>query len=109
MLKMMLAGTALALLVSVTPRLAEAENAVTAGALTVDRPTLVSLGFEWRIAGDDNRNASVAVFYRKRGETQWRTGLPLLRIGGEQVNGGMGPSRAGARSGGMFDYTAPNM
>ena len=25
-------------------------------------PTLVSLGFEWRIDGDDNRNATVSVF-----------------------------------------------
>ena len=96
-MKMMLVGTALTLLVSVTPRLAKAENAVTAGAFTVDRPTLVSLGFEWRIAGDGNRNASVAVFYRKKGETKWRSGLPMLRLDGEQVDGGFGGT---GRSGG---------
>ena len=28
-------------------------------------PTLVSLGFEWRIAGDDNRNATVSVSHRR--------------------------------------------
>ena len=33
----------------------------TAGGLIVEPPTLISLGFEWPIDGDDNRNASVAV------------------------------------------------
>ena len=45
-----------------------AENAVTPGAFVVERPTLKSLGFEWKIAGDDNRNAAVDVTYRKTGE-----------------------------------------
>jgi len=49
-------------------------------------PTLVSLGFEWRIDGDDNRNARVSVFYRKKGEQAWKEGLPLLRIGNERIN-----------------------
>jgi hypothetical protein len=48
--------------------------------------TLVSLGFEWRVDGDDNRNASVAVSYRKKGEPAWKEGLPLLRIGNERIN-----------------------
>jgi hypothetical protein len=37
---------------------ARAENAVTAGAVLVERPTLICLGFEWDIQGDDNRNAA---------------------------------------------------
>src|SRR5438132_1981969 len=48
--------------------------------------TLISLGFEWRIDGDDNRNATVAVSYRRKGETIWKDGLPLLRIGNERIN-----------------------
>src|ERR1700730_6679576 len=48
--------------------------------------TLISLGFEWRIDGDDNRNASVAVSYRKKGDQAWKEGLPLLRIGNERLN-----------------------
>jgi hypothetical protein len=40
---------------------AGATVATTAGDFWVEPPTLRSLGFEWRIAGDDNRNASVAV------------------------------------------------
>ena len=79
---------------------------VQAGAFTVERPTLVSLGFEWRIAGDDNRNAKVEVSYRKVGESAWRKGLPLLRLQGEEVPGGR-PRNSDA--GRYFDYAASNM
>ena len=58
-----------------------ADNAVTPGILVTERPTLLSLGFDWKITGDDNRNASVAVTYRKVGEGKWRDGLPLFRMG----------------------------
>ena len=55
------------------------------GELVIDPPTLINLGFEWFIDGDDNRNASVEVSYRKQGETPWKTGLPLLRLQGERI------------------------
>ena len=55
--------------------------------LVVEPPTLVCAGFQWIIAGDNNRNASVAVSYRKKGEQQWHSGHPLLRVGGEQIYG----------------------
>ena len=75
---------AFALLVLTAPAL-RAENAVTAKQLTVEPPTLICLGFEWDLAGDDNRNSSVEVGFRKAGETRWRDALPLLRIGGERI------------------------
>ncbi|MCW5976864.1 MAG: hypothetical protein KIT09_02245 [Bryobacteraceae bacterium] len=62
-----------------------ASNAVTPGQLVVEPPTLICLGFEWSISGDENRNASVAVQYRKAGAGAWSEALPLLRIGGERV------------------------
>src|SRR6185436_20655004 len=65
---------------------AAAADKTTAGDFITEPPTLVSLGFEWLIAGDDNRNAAVAVSYRRRGEQMWRQGLPLLRIGNERIN-----------------------
>src|SRR5271169_3248230 len=68
---------------------APAQNSVTSGAFQIDPPTLVSLGFEWRIAGDDNRNARVEVTFRKRGDAKWRDALPLLRLQREQVAGGL--------------------
>jgi hypothetical protein len=63
-----------------------AADKTTTGEFVVEPSTLISLGFEWHIQGDDNRNASVAVFYRKRGDAAWHDGLPLLRIGGERIN-----------------------
>lgn len=78
---------------------ASAMDAVTvAGAPIVEPPTLISLGFEWPITGDDNRNAAVEVAYRKAGEAAWKPALPLLRIGGEPV-----------KNGASFDVTTPNM
>ncbi|MBI1896309.1 MAG: hypothetical protein HYS04_07200 [Acidobacteria bacterium] len=62
-----------------------AADAVTAGRFIVERPTLINLGFEWHITGDDNRNAAVEVSYRESGATAWKQALPLLRMGGEKV------------------------
>jgi hypothetical protein len=62
-----------------------AQNATEAGRFVVEHPTLVNLGFEWAIGGDANRNASVSVEFRAVGEAAWRKGLPLVRIGGENV------------------------
>jgi hypothetical protein len=80
--------------------------ATTAGAFTVERPTLVSLGFEWRIRGDDNRNARVEVSFRRRGESAWRKGLPLFRLQGEEVSGGKPRNSDYGR---YYDYVAPDM
>jgi len=64
---------------------AQTANGVTAGEPLVEPPTLISLGLEWPVEGDANRNAAVAVEYRRKGATAWRKGLPLLRIGGERT------------------------
>ena len=82
-----------------------AQNQATAGTFFVDPPTLVSLGFEWLITGDVNRNARVEVSYRKKGEHQWHQALPLMRLEGEQVFGGT-PRDGGGH---YFHYVAPNM
>ncbi|MEO5976181.1 MAG: hypothetical protein ABIS36_20375 [Chryseolinea sp.] len=58
-----------------------------AGTFVIEPPTLICAGFEWNIAGDDNRNASVDVSFRIKGSSEWRPALPLLRIGGEKVYG----------------------
>src|SRR5215831_1458604 len=60
-------------------------SSVTAVEFVIDPPTLINLGFEWFIQGDENRNATVAVSYRKKGETAWKTALPMLRLKGERV------------------------
>ncbi|MDQ1469925.1 MAG: hypothetical protein QOJ99_1405 [Bryobacterales bacterium] len=69
------------------------------GELIIDPPTLINLGFEWLIDGDDNHNSQVEVSYRKQGETQWKQGLPLLRLHGERIY----------QNQGVFDVVSPNM
>jgi len=75
----------------------EAGNTVVSKEFIAEPPTLISLGFEWQIDGDDNRNAEVAVFYREMGDKEWKQGMPLLRLQRE-------PTISGPMS-----YTAPNM
>jgi len=75
-----------------------AGNGVQAGHLVVEPPTLICLGFEWDISGDDNRNASVEVSYRRSGTGEWKEALPLLRMGGERV----------FRETEHLDYTVPD-
>jgi hypothetical protein len=76
----------------------DGSDVATAGELIVEPPTLINLGFEWWIEGDDNRNASVAVSFRERGQRDWRPALPLLRLQGERVY-----------SESRIDVVAPNM
>ncbi len=79
--------------------------ATTAGELTTQPPTQVSLGFDWVITGDANRSATVDVGYRKVGEQAWRAGLPLLRLMNEVVGQKAGTAEAQS----PFSYVAPNM
>ena len=64
----------------------QAANRTTSGQFIAERPTLISLGFEWHIEGDDNHNAAVSLSYRKKGDAQWKEGLPLLRLDHERIN-----------------------
>jgi hypothetical protein len=89
---------------------AAAQVQTTSGEFSVEPATLVSLGFDWRIGGDDNRNAKVEVSFRKKGDPTWRSGLPLLRLQREVINGvvpGPNPTPNLLRS--PFDYVVANM
>src|SRR5215475_229082 len=70
-----------------------AVNGVTAGEIWVEPSTLTSLGLEWVMTGDSNRNAKVEMAYRKAGETAWKPALSLVRQQGERV-GNLEPPRA---------------
>ena len=74
-------------------------NKVKPGELVVDHPTLINLGFEWVIQGDDNHNARVDVSYHKEGAAEWKQALPLLRLHGERIY----------QTQGVFDVISPNM
>ena len=60
-------------------------NGTEIGKFTVWHPTLLNLGFEWSIIGDENRNAIVEVQFRTVGENKWRDAMPLVRFGSERV------------------------
>ena len=98
----------LAVTMALVPAAASAQDedrAVIAGSFQVEQPTLHSLGFEWRVEGDVNRNATVDVQYRAVGDSEWRPGLPLFRMDGERVTGPR--PHFGDRS--YYTFTAPNM
>ena len=86
-----------------------AANGVTPGQFVIEPATLICLGFEWDITGDDNRNATVEVRYRVSGQTAWIDGMPLnqlmhvshSRIGPQRQS--YSPSRKLARRSGRFD------
>ncbi len=69
---------------------AAAEDRVAPGTASVEPPTLLSLGIDWSIEGDDNHNAVATVEYRPAAGGEWRQGLPLMRLKNEQVNGRVG-------------------
>ena len=72
--------------VVVRPAPLHAADKTTAGEFITEPPTLLSLGFEWRIDGDDNRNARSRSPTARRASRPGRQGLPLLRIGNERIN-----------------------
>ncbi|MEI9851387.1 MAG: hypothetical protein WDN24_11770 [Sphingomonas sp.] len=90
-------------------------NRTIVGKASVERPTLHALGFDVPVAGDDNRNARVEISYRKKGETGWRKGMPLLRLQGEDINASGGGGAFPARDNGTMlarpplYYKVPNM
>ncbi|MBA2526908.1 MAG: carboxypeptidase regulatory-like domain-containing protein, partial [Pyrinomonadaceae bacterium] len=60
-------------------------NVLTVGEIRVDPPTLHALGVQVLIGGDENRNGRITVRYRQVGSTDWRAGLPLMRVFPETV------------------------
>jgi len=76
-------------------------NAVKPGRFIIEPPTLICLGFEWYVEGDVNHNATVAVRYRKKGDTLWKEALPLLRIKNEEC--------IFSFLNNSIDYVTPNM
>lgn len=67
------------------------------GEFIVEPSTLICLGFEWYIEGDENINAVVQVQYRTTGSKEWKDYIPLLRIPSE---------KAGTPE---WNYMTPNM
>ena len=92
-----------------------AEKGTVSGSFLVEPPAITALGFDWRISGDDNRNAQVEVSYRRKGEAHWHKALPLLRLQHEKIGDPIGPGYAkppvsdGTAYVNPFHYIVPNM
>ena len=68
------------------------------GELVIDPPTLINLGFEWLIEGDEIVMPGRSVV-SPQGRHPVETGLPLLRLQGERIY----------QTDGVFDVVSPNM
>jgi hypothetical protein len=75
--------------------------------LIIDPPTIENLGFRWYVEGDSNRNASVAVAFRRKGQVQWKQALPMLRVHHEVSNQKYGPYRTGNLFAGSVLFLEP--
>jgi hypothetical protein len=54
------------------------QNAVLPGELNIEPPTLICLGFEWKIEGDINRNAQVEMAYTAYSIADKRAAAPII-------------------------------
>jgi hypothetical protein len=78
-------------------------NMVKPGEFVIEPATLISLAFGWYIEGDENRNATVKVRYRKKGDMEWKEALPLFRLQNEQVGNGFSGVAPNMFTGSIFD------
>lgn len=81
---------------------AHADDVLHVGTASLDPPTVVALGVQLLVTGDDNFNATVLVRYRPTGTTAWRDALPLFRVHPENVTVLTVPSQF---AGSIFDLT----
>jgi hypothetical protein len=79
---------------------ARADDVLHPGEVVLDRPTVVTLGVQLLIAGDDNHDGHVAVRYRPLGAVDWKTASNLFRVRPEDVVGRTVPEQF---AGSIFD------
>jgi hypothetical protein len=72
---------------SLASRAALAGDALQIVSSELDPPTVITLGVQMVVSGDDNRNAHVDVRYRKMGDAAWKNGFPLHRVRPAVVTG----------------------
>lgn len=69
----------------------------------LDRPTLMALGVQLPISGDENRSASVTLRYRAVGAPTWKDAPALLRVKPETIPAGEGSAVPEQFAGSIFD------
>jgi MYXO-CTERM domain-containing protein len=93
-------GMMLGLGVALVARAALAGNDLAVVATKIDPPTLITLGVQVQVSGDDNRDAHIDVRYRRKGASAWRDGLPLFHVRPSVVVGDTVPEQF---AGSLFD------
>jgi hypothetical protein len=78
------------------------QNYTIPGEVEAAYPTLINLGVEWTIQGDDNLNGTVNVQFREKGTSVWSQGMDLRRM---PAGGRYGFKWANKHSGSIFDLT----
>ncbi len=73
-------GTMLGLGAALVARAALAGNDLAIVATKIDPPTLITLGVQVLVSGDDNRDSHIDVRYREQGAGAWHDGLPLFHV-----------------------------
>lgn len=81
-----------------------AQNFTIPGEVTTPYPTIINLGVEWNIRGDDNLNGTVTVQFREKGTADWKQGMPLRRVPAGEIYGFKWGNK---HSGSIFDLN-PN-
>ena len=71
---------ALVLATLTLPTTALAQATLAIDTVNVDPPTIITLGVQVLIHGDDDHDASIAVRYRAMGETAFHDAMPLYRV-----------------------------
>ena len=82
-------------------------DGIRSGRFVIDPPTLENLGFRWWVEGDSNRNATVTVAYRVKGDTEWQDAFAMLRVCHEIVNQDFEPYRVGNLFAGSVLFLEP--
>ena len=90
----------LAVLLGFVPSHAAADDVLHPGVARLDRPTLITIGVQLTIAGDDDHDAQVTTRFRVQGAPAWRPGLPLFRVHPEDAVGRAVPEQF---AGSLFD------
>jgi hypothetical protein len=77
-----------------------ADDVLHPGAVVIDAPTVVTLGVQLLLSGDDDHDARVAVRYREVGTVPWSAAMDLFRVHPEDVAGRSVPEQF---AGSIFD------
>jgi hypothetical protein len=84
----------------------KAQNQTIPGEIITPYPTLINIGVEWIIQGDDNENGVVKVKFREKGSKEWREGMPFRRVpAGEKSTGNAQFKWENKHAGSIFDLT----